>query len=214
MFELFPNIKTKFPLCVAALDIETLGMSHNAAVVELGVVTAVFDLDSYGKLDITNVNSELMSFDVVDQVTRGRVIDADAYAFHVKNQGHEATAAMISKGLGLSIEAQHDMFRRLENTLKEYNEIWINGLSFDPAFMQSLVRTYEYKTKRDMDSLWYHHLERDTRTIYRTFPLPDRENKNVKHRAVDDAVWNLEIAKLYHQGVIEYSAFLERSTQR
>lgn len=204
MFEAFPNIKTKYPLQIACVDIETLDLEESAVVVEVGLNLATFVLDEKGDLVVSSSETTVYSFNVLEQISLGRTMSKETFDFHISFAGYDNTANMVAAGLSTSADVTRAHLTSIQSKTAGVAEVWINGLSFDPSIIRSLAKSYGYTTTLGMNSLWHHHKERDVRTIYRTFPLPGRENKKSSHRAAEDAEWDMEMAKIYHQGVISY----------
>lgn len=195
-----------FPLVVATLDIETLALDNNAAVTEVGIVVAQLVLNEPGKVEVVNPVNHRLQFNVLDQIARGRVMSPQAWEFHLKHSGVEGLHNQIAEGLLLDEQGTRNSLRFIQNTLASVSEIWINGLSFDPVVLSTLVQNYQFTTKFAMSKLWPHSKERDVRTVYRTVPNLDAPKAGPSHRAVDDAKWNLQVAANYYSFLSRLSA--------
>lgn len=207
----YPNIKTNFPMVVACLDSESMALGHNAVVTEVALVTAELKLhDTAGVMvNPESVTKYVMYFNVLDQIARGRVFNTDTYLFHMRSGGLKGISDQVAPGLTVGESETCDSLKRIQEITSQCAEIWINGLSFDPGLLQSLCRSYNYDSGKHLNSLWDYSKERDTRTIYRTFPLV-KDSKKSDHRALTDALWCLDMATQYHQGVEKYLRLLRK----
>lgn len=207
----YPNVKTQFPLICAALDSETLALREDAVVTEVAVVKFRLEVNPTGRLVRDTIDEKVFYFNAIEQVALGRVIDKDTFDFHVKNGGLESISSQVIPGL----ENPHSVYnlQSLQEFCENSEEVWINGLSFDPSVLRSLANSYGFKSKYHLNSLWHYRKERDCRTIYRTFPMETPKGIS-SHRALDDAKWVEQIVHLYHQGVQDYLAYLESQTSK
>ena len=206
----YPNIKTNYPMVIGCLDAETMALTHNAAVTEVALVTGElqFNLNTLAvELNQDSVKQYTLHFNLLDQIARDRLFDTDTYLFHMRVGGLQSIYDQVSVGLTCDEAETHNNLRLIQETVGQCAEIWVNGLSFDPGLLQSLGRSYGYTSGKNLNSLWDYSKERDTRTIYRTFPLV-KDTKRSDHRALSDAMWCLDMATQYHQGVCRYLAYL------
>lgn len=203
---MYPNVKTRFPLVCAALDSETLALREDAVVTEVAVVKFRLDVGPTGRLQRETLDSKVFYFNAIEQVALGRVIDKDTFDFHVQHGGLEAISSQVIPGLA-NPDSKH-ILKQLQDFCVNAEEVWINGLSFDPSVLRSLATTYGFKTKYHLNSFWHYHKERDCRTVYRTFPMEKPEGSS-SHRALEDAQWVERIVHLYHQGVQDYLYYLQ-----
>ncbi len=203
---IYPNVKTQFPLTCVALDSETFSLEEDAVVTEIAVVKFKLAIGTSGRLERSSIDEQVFHFNVVEQVALGRVIDKNTYDFHIKNGGHESIASQVIPGLEGPTTSLHKL-QMLQEFCESADEVWINGMSFDPPVLRSLATSYGFRSKYSLNSLWHYRKERDCRTIYRTFPMAT-PNGSSTHRALDDAKWVEQIVHLYHQGVCDYLAYL------
>ncbi len=187
-----------FPRKIATLDCETLALSEDAAVTEVGIIIA----DLHCRLDrqvvVENQTPHYAQFNVLDQIARGSAFDSKTWVFHMKHSGMQGLHEQIAGGLLIDPSGSVNNLRRIQDLLDPVEEIWINGTSFDPIILGSLVQKYQFETKHSMNRLWLYSKERDVRTIYRTVPNLCTSDKRPDHRALFDAGWNLEVAAAYY----------------
>lgn len=203
--------KLTYPRRLAGLDIETLDVVDNSAVIEIAMVSCVIaalpDEKDTVKL-LRSANTEMVfTFNVIDQIARGRSMDGTTYAFHLQKLGHTGLMELLGAGLNLDETATQQSLTQIQRYLNGMQEIWINGLSFDPGIVTSLARSYGYVSGNKTGALWDFQKERDTRTVYRTFPLQADKTPAI-HRALPDATWCLEEAWVYHVGCSRFGNFL------
>ncbi len=187
-----------FPRVVAAVDIETLALHNHAVVMEVGIIEADLELTPDGQVSLYVQAQHYFQFNVLDQLARGRVLDSKAWLFHLRMCGVKGIHEQVADGLLLDEAACQSNLARIQQVLNSASEIWINGCSFDPVILSTLAQDYEFKTQFAMDRLWSHSKERDVRTINKTIPSLLKEKVKVSHRALDDARWNLDIARAYY----------------
>lgn len=194
-------------MIIAGLDIESLSLEPDAVVFEIGI--AKFDTST---LDLT---SHLILPDISQQVASGRRIDQETIDWHVNtihNGDHAAFAARLAQawrddGLHLQVSKAH---RVIKDYLKDADEIWINGLSFDPVVISSLFSPY-YQGRESIP--WVYTKESDVRTARRPLKLPGfpsitlpeslEVDESMKHHARVDAIWNVAQAYQYNFGLQE-----------
>ncbi len=187
-----------FPTSIATLDIETLALDNAAAVTEVGIVVAQLVHSPSGQVEVVNPADLRLQFNVLDQIARGRVMNPQTWEFHLKHSGVEGLHNQIADGLLLDEDGTRSNLSHIQNTLASVSEIWINGLSFDPVILSTLVQDYQFTTKFAMNKLWAHSKERDVRTVYRTILNLETSKAESSHRAIDDARWNLSVVAAYY----------------
>lgn len=194
-------------MIIAGLDIESLSLEPDAVVFEIGI--AKFDTST---LDLT---SHLVLPDISQQVASGRRIDQETIDWHVNTVhmgDHAAFAARLAQawrddGIHLQVSKSHQIIR---DYLKDADEIWINGLSFDPVVISSLFGPY-FPGRESIP--WVYTKESDVRTARRPLKLPGfpsillpeslEVDDSMKHHAVYDAIWNVAQAFKYNFGLQE-----------
>lgn len=185
---------------LAGLDIETLDLERTTAVVfEIGVALVDFDEETE-KLNYKN--ETLLAPDLSQQIAYGRTISPKTVAWHVEQ--HKGNREELASRLRIAGDACYRadikiIHAKLGKLLGDADEIWINGLSFDPVVLHYLF------AHEGLESPWDFRKEKDVRTIRPAldiigFQCPPIEGK--RHCAVPDAKWNLELAKGYHQHVL------------
>lgn len=186
---------------LAGVDIETLDLERTTAVVfEIGVALVDFDEETK-KL---NYKSETLLAPVLSQqIAYGRTISQKTVDWHIeKHNGNrkEFASRLLIAGdacYRADIKSIHSQLKKL---LGDADEIWINGLSFDPVVLHYLF------AHEGLGNPWDFRKEKDVRTIRSAldiigFQCPPIDG--MRHCAVPDAQWNLELAKGYHQLVLQ-----------
>lgn len=187
----------RFPLSVATLDVETLALDNRAVVTEVGIVVATLaHVD--GVVGLTYSTSHHFTFNVLDQIARGRTMNPKTWEFHLKHSGVIGLHDQIADGLLLDEQGTRTSLHRIQSILLPVSEIWINGLSFDPVILSTLAQSYEFETNFEMCRLWSHSKERDVRTVNRTISGLDTSKVASLHRALDDAKCNLDVVVNYY----------------
>lgn len=154
------------------LDLETMGVSANSAIVAVGAVE--FDIE----LGILDKFYEVV--DLQSSIERGFDIDGKTVQWWMKQ----------------SDEARKEIFRYhtlpIKDVLKKFKEwlgeeplqIWGNGADFDNTI---LINAYQ---KFRVMAPWKYTSNRCFRTLKYCFPtLEGVNNSGIAHKAVDDAEW-------------------------
>jgi hypothetical protein len=198
MSEVLRHLNLTFPRRISSVDIETLALHNHAVVTEVGIVEACLDMTTDGQVALSVRNEHYFQFNALDQIARGRVLDSKAWLFHLNLCGVKGLHEQVAGGLLLDEASNRGNLARIQQVLDPVSEVWINGCSFDPVILSTLSQDYEFKTKFAMDRLWSHSKERDVRTVNKTIPGLLPEQAKAAHRALDDARWNLEVARAYY----------------
>ena len=195
-------------MIIAGLDIETLSLEPDAVVFEIGIV--VYNTSS------PNFHSRLIKPRISDQIVAGRRIDQSTIDWHV-NTVHGGDRVGFSSRLSEhcyqenSISASPSVaYDIVKADLADVDEIWINGLSFDPVVLSSLF--YAYHPGRESIP-WNYKKEKDVRTILPSISKPGfpsvslpaclQTDHLLKHHAVADSTWNVGSAYEYNFGLAE-----------
>lgn len=182
---------------LVGLDTETFDLERTTGVVfEIGVSIISFDSETY-KLNYES--NTLIAPDLGQQIAYGRTISQKTVAWHIdqhKGNREEFANRLRVAGDRSDIKNIHSALGKL---LGDADEIWINGLSFDPVVLHYLF------AHEGLESPWDFRKEKDVRTIRPAldiigFQCPPIEG--MRHCAVPDAKWNLAMAKGYHQHVL------------
>jgi 3' exoribonuclease, RNase T-like len=185
-------------MIIAAIDIETLDTASTAHVFEIAVVTAEIDQGLFAELDCAKLAPSYM-----EQLLLGRSVSKSTLDFHIRNRGIDNFENnLVDRYRDSGDDQEYDRVKvkdgldQIRSLCKDVEEVWINGVSFDSLVLQSLQHAVG-----DTLPLWTFRKERDVRTVRNTNPAlyALTANKNVAHRAYEDALWNLSVAALYHQ---------------
>lgn len=164
------------------LDLETMGVGNDAAIIAVGAV--VFDLasDTY-----TEENSFYSTVDLQSAVSSGGVISPSTVMWWMQ-QSDEARAEFIEEGA--YIKHVLLLFGSWVGQIREMPEqpdiqVWGNGSDFDNVILRS---AYE---RAGLPVPWHFRENRCFRTMRAMHPTVDTSawNDEVKHKAVDDARW-------------------------
>ena len=156
------------------IDLETLSIRPNAAVLSIGAVAFDLQTGQLGREFCRNV-------DLDSAMKAGLVVDADTMAWWMK-QSEAARASLFTNGSPLS-----RVLMALEDFVREHPdaEVWCNGASFDFPILKSAFAAFGQQLP------WHFRYERDMRTILALardltgYVKP--EHKGVAHSALDDA---------------------------
>lgn len=180
----------------AFLDSETLGLNRLTSIVtDIGVI--VYDSET-GQEERIGIRP-----DITEQLLLGKQCERDTVKFHEKHfpGGYEAFLKHLQGSDTYKNMRIAETHKLLKSTFDSVEEIWINGLSFDPIVLESMFSLVGLKLP------YYYRKEVDVRTIYRRV-LPRLRNMlkadevkhpPSKHDALEDAAWNLLIFKEYQQ---------------
>ena len=172
--------ESRFEYKRVMIDIETMGLSPDAAITSIGAV--VFDVYTGFVLEEFSVNVELKSCQDI-----GLSCDAETIEFWNRPENLDAYVAMSRDTVPIT-KALHEFSNWLLQDTRIGNvEVWANGVSFDLA----VLRTAYLRTGVEMP--WRFYNERDYRTmknLYRDVPKPSFDG--IRHLAVDDARYQAE----------------------
>lgn len=181
---------------LATLDIETLDLDRvNAAVFEIGVVLADMD-DTTGECTVTD--QLLFCPSLAEQYVLDRTVSRDTFLFHQEQHGGDVAA--FQARLGAATQPLAEVHEKLRLHLDDADELWINGLSFDPVVLHYLFASIGKQLP------WYFRKERDVRTVRPALKLkgivPDFDSSLPRHRALTDALWNLSEVRAYYSLIL------------
>lgn len=179
-------------MSIAVLDSETLGLNRNNSIVtDIGVI--IFDPET-GQENRIGIRPN-----ITEQLLLGHQCYKDTVEFHEKHVpgGYEGLLAHLRASDVYEDMRIRDVHKRLKAEFDKVDEIWINGLSFDPVVLENLFALvglklpYFYRKEVDVRSLYYRVLPR-----FRTMLKIENPNRiEPKHDALTDAAWNLSIYK-------------------
>lgn len=177
---------------LATLDTETLDLDRvNAVVFELGVVLADMD-DTTGECTITD--QLLFCPSLTEQLALGRTVSQDTLRFHVKH--HNGDLAAFQARLDAATQPLAEVHEKLRHHLDGVDELWINGLSFDPVVLHYLFASIGKQLP------WYFRKERDVRTVRPALKLcgiqETFDTTQPRHQALVDARWNMSVVDAYY----------------
>ena len=154
---------------------------------------------------------------VIEQILAGRLIEEKSVKFHADNMGGIAKFQQhLEKAPSqYTPYSVRDGLLKIKAILDECEEIWINGLSFDPVVLHTLAENFGIT-----EPLWFYRKEVDVRSINsqlkavisRNQPMRKTAAKTVAHDAIKDAEWNVDVArafKVWHDGYMKDTAALD-----
>ncbi len=177
---------------IASLDMETLDLGIRCQVFDIACVVAKIEEDREPR----EVRKELIRLDLVEQMRLGRTASPQTVEFHEKQRGAEAFRQHLYGTSDYSVMSVSKAFEVLRDCTDKVEEVWINGLSFDSAILQSLGVDV-----KDTKPLWWFRKERDVRTIRETITWVHRETdrSTVAHDAYQDTLWNISVVDAYYR---------------
>lgn len=174
---------------VASLDIETLSVRMNAAIIEVGYVIGMVPVhvESMNYNDFVPIAQGTLSFDLLDQIKLGRHVDPSTIEFHERQTNEAAARCMIYGYSGSQHRSAFDQLTILKKLMKDVDELWLNHPTFDAGRLNTLAEQVS------VDPLWRYSIEKDVATLKRMFGLDS--NIVCTHRGLDDARYNLDLLK-------------------
>lgn len=153
------------------IDLETMGVNNNAAIIAIGAVA--FDFEG-------NLGPEFYEvIDLQSSVENGGVMDAPTVLWWMK-QSDEARKEFEREGLLEYVVLEHfaDYLMDFDNNIK----VWGNGASFD-----NVILTNAY-TRWVMETPWQYYNDRCYRTMKNLHPEIMMEREGTHHNALADAI--------------------------
>lgn len=154
------------------LDLETMGIGPDAAIVAIGACT--FDIAD-GKIGTTYYNR----VNLASSVAHGGVIDADTVTWWLQ-QGDEARAEVAREGLSIAEALQS--FADWMALHTHSTEVWGNGASFDNVILRGAY------ARNGTPAPWAWWNDRCYRTIKELNRGVQMERLGTHHNALDDAI--------------------------
>jgi hypothetical protein len=197
-------------LKLVSIDLETLSLSPNAVVYDIGVATFEYSGPPVGGAHPlhsvpTPAYSELVKQirtcsyfpDRKSQVRRGRKTDPSTIEFHNQlaySRGQTADEYYPEPSGWIA-----DILNSLREDCANADEIWFNGTSFDCPILKTLQEQYCFDAAGS-EPLWNYKVERDLRTLRALHNEDYRLMSDHKdllptigpaHTGAQDAQWNL-----------------------
>ena len=191
---------------LVSLDIETLSSKTRALVLEASAISV--EVEHYKDVDYKalwaalNPSREKTNtgwpnflkgkitrvFPFYQQLKLGREVDSQTLKFHTKTpEQQEALHYMMTESMDDGCASVEDCLDSIRLFCVQADQIWINGLSFDPSILRSLN---EQVGKGSEDPLWDFRAERDVRSFWRTFQLDPDVSDIPAHFSISDCVRN------------------------
>ena len=183
-------------MLLASLDIETLDLERTTAVVfEIGVVIVRLDTVNGGHLAVLGETTYRPS--IAEQLALGRTVSTDTLQFHRSQPGTDSrTSGSFQARLRSATQPLALIHDRLSSQLSSADEIWINGLSFDPVVLHYLFKSIGKPLP------WHFRKERDVRTVRPALKLcgiqETFDTAQPRHHAIVDARWNMSVVDAYY----------------
>lgn len=153
------------------IDLETMGVNNNAAIIAIGAV--VFDFE--GNIGPTFYET----IDLKSSVENGGVIDPSTVLWWMR-QSDEARKEFEREGL-----LEYVVLENFANYLMSFGKgikVWGNGTSFD-----NVILTNAY-TRWVMETPWQYYNDRCYRTMRGLYPEIKMEREGTHHNALADAI--------------------------
>ena len=155
----------------AMLDLETMGVGPNAAIVAIGAV--VFDQFT-GKMGATFYQTVTLE----SSVREGGVMDASTVMWWLRQEG----AARYAIQGGIPIDEALEAFSQWVSDHASGGPIvWGNGADFDNVILRSAYN------RLSIDVPWGAFANRCYRTVKALYPMITIEHTGTRHNALDDA---------------------------
>lgn len=157
------------------IDLETMGLAGNSAIVSIGAVA--FDPDSNTLGETFYVNIDLSSC-----INNGLAVDGSTIAWWI-TQSSDAKKSLFkdAKHLDTALEEFREFIQRFKKP-----KVWGNGLGFDNVIVKNAYAALK------QDRPWNDFQDRDMRTIVDiTEAIHGRQTKEktgIAHNALDDAI--------------------------
>lgn len=187
-----PSISHEPHYLIGFLDLETWSKGPRAALLEVGCL--VYDIQepqAYHLLTEEKTRQPLLThqgfFPLEEQLRFKRVFDLNTFNFHVTHRGYEETYRLSQAPVTDPLffySAYH--LTRIKEVFQGCQEIWINGLSFDPPIIKTLWEDVYLQPYND--ELWPFRAENDIRTMRKAFSIP-KSTTTASHHAIDDCIW-------------------------
>jgi 3' exoribonuclease, RNase T-like len=204
---------------IATGDIETLSQSRNSVIIEAAFIAvnvnsytdqipfeklktccAILNdrnyTESHAQIYEPNFQILVVNFSLSEQIVFGRDLNLDTMRFHCRD---EAARSYLMKSMARCSRGPiaNAYLREIQVFLSKADEIWFNGLSFDPPNLCSLAEQAGMT-----EPLWHFRKESDIRTLYKRFamsPATTAEITNVRsHTALNDCIRNLMNIQALH----------------
>ena len=159
------------------LDLETMGMGPNAAILAIGAVE--FDVTGIGGRFLANIH-------LASAVKHGGVMDADTVLWWL-DQSQEARKVLLESTVTVpqALQAFSGWMANINNG--DGVLVWGNGAGFDNVVLRS---AYE---RANVKCPWGgFRNDRCYRTIRAMFPEDVLERTSTQHSALDDAIYQAE----------------------
>ncbi len=159
------------------VDLETLGLTPNAVVTQIG--WAMFNMVPNDFEENGIIKSGCLYLNPAQQIARGRSVDWSTVKWWL-GQSEEARNKMADckyEDVDVALEAFGYIFMS-----QQMEGLWSNGPSFDQAILEDLHYNFERKTP------WAYNAGRDYRTIKMLAPEVEAIKPTVAHDAEADAI--------------------------
>jgi hypothetical protein len=170
------------------VDIETLGLAHNAVILEIGAV--VFN----DRCEIiTSYRTPAPS--IADQLNRGALFESGTFQWWCKTPESLALCCRLISGTANTTGEQLKAWVEKVVTTHQLTEVWVNGLSFDAPKLEWLNQIYGCGT------FWgsKYRIQRDLRTAMAMAGVKKERFPAAQHSAVSDCERQIEILRACYE---------------
>lgn len=173
-----------------AIDIETLGVGHDAVVIQIAAAVYTYTEKGAGKvLETLDVKPNIQN-----QLRNGRVISGDTTKFWLADAKRQKVFADIISAKGNYVG---DALAALAELIKDHevDEIWTQGPTFDIMILENMMKQYHQACP------WKFYQIRDLRTV-QEFVGHDEKSRAIKdsgvtHDAMDDVMTQIALHRHY-----------------
>ncbi len=127
----------------AMLDLETLGIQHDAVIASVGIVFFNKGEDVTSEILLSNERTFTATFNLAHQQNVGRKIDADTVRWWIGQSAMAKTGgATFANVGGNQPNYNRDILVKVSDALKDVKRLWGNGAGFDNELLRSLFKSY------------------------------------------------------------------------
>ncbi len=155
------------------IDLETMSVEPNAAIVAIGAVVLDFDNNNLGEEFYRRISLE-------SSVLSGGIIDPDTVIWWLK-QGRLARREIYSASAAIEKSCASFLGFVERNGGADNVKVWGDGASFDNVILSSTFK------RLSMPEPWKYWNDRCYRTVKNMYPDIKSHNAGTEHNALDDA---------------------------
>lgn len=169
------------------IDLETMGLRPNAAIVSIGVVK--FQQLPGSQLDITVQSTFHVSVSLKSCLDHGLTTDQSTVDWWSK-QSAQARSSWQREDAPPLLEALTQLTQWMMVGCSESQNVpWGNGADFDLVLLKSAYNSIS------ADPPWRYYNQKCFRTVKSLFPVAEVPRQGTHHNALDDAMYQTEVLR-------------------